>query len=86
VADVAVVVSVVRDGTVALYVTTTALPAPLDPGALVWAVDLGAFDDAARCVVEGFLDRWFTVEDLLRHVQVLPVHGAGRAARRRGDA
>ena len=86
----AILISTVRDGVVQFCFATTAgaLPAPIAADAGVLSLfTLEAFDDAARLVIAEFLDRgWFTLADVLAHVQVLPVHGGGRAARRRGDA
>ena len=86
----AVVISRVEQGVVRILLATeeAALPSPatLEDGAVVWLLDLAAFDESARLIISEFLDRgWFTLADVLAHVQVLPVHGGGRAARRREE-
>jgi hypothetical protein len=84
----AVVLTRVENGVVrfALATEMVGLPRDVPDDTVVGLFRIGLFDDAAQLVISAFTNTgWFTVADVIGQVAVLPVHGAGRAARRRAE-
>jgi hypothetical protein len=84
----AVVLARVEGGTAHFALTTevAGLPRDVPDDTTVWLLALDLFDDGAQLVISRFTDTgWFTAAEVLARVPLLPLHGAGRAARRREE-